>query len=447
MEITWNFQKILKEIEQIKSWKTKTFEEEASKYYALKRYYDLLWHRTANDKDLEERSLIFESTNSIDKYLAKKHRLEKKLTKIFNEQEQEMLLDFMKVTQNNSLKNTRTNLEAPLIRKYNYQLPNEAIIKMSDEFFNSIFFMDKNIASKMLDQDLICFSEACPTVYSSQLGKFYPTGHILCTYKESVDLSLLIILLHEIGHSKNLSFINGYFAKELHIGNIFGEFFSRLMELLSLDYFRENYDFLAPELNLYKYTLLNNQNNYLRMILSKLEKHPNITMHEIMTGPPKFLLENFGKNSVPELGPTENHYNEKKYYEIIIRYMEEELLTSKNSTALSEFKEKLKNPLTFIFPELIFGNNIPPSVHFADNIILDGKYLISTLLAMKFYYLIRADKEKGMALLKEVSEELIFNYKNTGIVLQKYGLEDFILPDYIQQYATDYNSEKTVIKK
>jgi len=439
VELNWNFQEILNEIEKLKKWKTKSFEEEASKYHVLKQYSDLLKTRTANDYELTEKSAINEyCIDWIHNYSSKKGKLERRMTKDFNDYARLSLVNFMESTQNHSLRDTFVDIEPPIINKYNYQFLTETIIKTGDEFFNTMPFMDKNILSRMSNQNLICLSELYKTTNASPMGTFFTTGHILCTYKDSVYFDVLMSLVHEIAHYQDFIVIDDYFAKELCINNIFLEFFAKTIELLALDYVIEKCDLLALDVNLYKYGVLNNQNRHLMETLFKLSNFA-AALCDVQANKPKFLLEIFNFESTPML--TDNSHDEKKYYENIIALGKEKIVEPGFSF----------NPFPFqdIIRQLVEGTKYhqPLSVKFSYDLLKSGKYLLSTLLAMKVYYLIKDDKEKGLIILKELSEELMINYKNSSQIIKKYGLEDYLLPDYIQQYANDYNSEKEIIKK
>lgn len=444
-KLDWNFQKIMQEIEELKKWKPKTKEEKASKYFCLKSYNDLLFARTINDQQLPDKKEIEKCLNWTMNYLDRKKSLRKNLTKTFDEQAQELLIEFMKLTQNNSLINTATNVNNPLIKNHLNQLTTENIIEIGNKVFNSIPFIENDKISKLISKDIITLTESYNTVYTNNTGRLFPTGHILCNYNENLYLNTLLNILHESAHNDNFNTINSYYEKELNISNFFSEFFPKLIELLGLDFIIKNYDSLDLDVNLCKFNFLNTQNKYLKNILSVMEK-PGIALNN--TNPAMSLLEMFGDNNTVISLPVNDSYNEKLYYEDIITYVEKELLASKSSTKFTELKKKINDPLSFI-PPLLGGCTSKEyySVEMANSILGSSKYLLSTLLAMKFYYIIKEDKEKGFTLLKEVMEELIINYKQSNSIIKKYKLEDFLTPDYIQQYTNDYNKENQVLKK
>lgn len=446
MNISWNFENIVKEIEILKKWRPKTKEEEASKFFALKAYNDLLFAISANDRELRKRTDIRAELDFLDQFLSHKKGLAKDLRKILDEQAQEMLINFMNLTRNHCLRETITNIDSPLVNRYNYQFSPDDIMEMGNAIFNSIPFMSRNSISRAVNEGKVCVTDSNNTIYTANLGKLYPTGHILCTYRDGIFFNSLINVLHESAHNRDLNLVLGQYAKELSIDNLFVEFFPRLIELLSLDYIREKHSYLALDVNHYKYNFLNNQNKYLSRTISATD-NPGLQIAKKLTDHPDYLIEMFGGDSTPKLLPANASYDEKAYYDDIISYVERELSESRSTTKLSELIEKINNPILFI-PPIIGGMECRyPSVRLADDILGSGKYLLGTLLAVKFYYLIKDDPEKGYALLKEVSEDLVRHYRFSETVLREHGINDYLEPDYIQQYAADYNSETRVMKK
>ena len=450
MELNWDFKKIFAEIESIKQMPTKTFEQEVSKYFALKAYYDLLLDKTANDYQLDEKESIREYIFWMHNYSDEHAKAEKQYTKIFNERSYQTLIDFLKLCENHPLINTLTKLNDPIIKKYGYEIPPDMIVKTGDEFYNSLDFMPKNILSKAAAENLISLTELEKTMNPFPTGTYYTTGHTLCSYKEKPDFYTLMTIIHETAHSDDFSNFNDFFTKEKGKKNIFSEFYPMLAELMCLDFISEKSDSFALDINLYKHNMLDSQNIYLKRVISKTS-HPNELLNEIQRKKPKFLLEAFSYKEMLLL-PPEQEINEKEHYEAIINYMERELIKSQNTNtltnALIKLKSKLKNPASFILSPYddIVGNK-HPSARFAREILANGKNLLSTLLAMKFYYLIKDDREKGMDLLEKVKEELITNHRYSAQTIKKYELEDYLQPDYIQQYAAEYNAEKEIIKK
>lgn len=404
MEINWNFKEITKEIEQLKKWKPTTFEEKTSKYLALKNYENLLFSRTFNDRELEKDSTLKESHAFTERYLNRNKGLNKTLNKIFDYRSQEMLIDFLKLVENHSLEDTKVDIESPLLNKYVNKLSAYEIIKLGDEFVNSIPFLEKNAISELANKGLISLTDADKTIYPSNLGKTYISGHVLSTYYNDIHLNSLINILSSFGHNRDLSFGRSYLEKELKIDNVFVKFFPRLIEMLSMDFIIEKENNLAIDASLSKYKFLTNQNNYL-------------------------------KNTNYILGSNQN-------YDQIIDDVEKSLRKTASVTKLKELKEKIKNPIP-----PIFGQPKNPIVMYSEVVLKNGTYLLGTLLAMKFYYLIKEDREKGMDLLKQVSADLVINNTNSMMVLKKYGLEDYLCPDYIKQYNQDYKLEKEEIKR
>lgn len=310
------------------------------------------------------------------------------------------------------------------------------MIKLGNKFFNTIPFMENNIVWKVIEQNLIHLTKTSKTVSPSPTGIYYPNRHILLTYNDSINLDSLFRMAHEIAHDKDIQKIAGFYQKELSKGNIFSEFFPKLVELLLIDFIIENCDFLALEVNLYKYFLLTNQNRYLQKVLISITNP-----QKVLNNQTNVLLECLNIKT-PLLSSFEASFNEKQYYEQLEQFIKNEMTSISNKTRLKDF---INNPLLHIFNLCNFPQK--SSIHLADSVLGDGKYLLSTLLAFKFYYLIKKDYEKGMALLKEATEEIFNNYQNPEIVINKYHLEDYLSVDYIQNYAHEYNTEKETIKK
>ena len=91
----------------------------------------------------------------------------------------------------------------------------------------------------------------------------------------------------------------------------------------------------------------------------------------------------------PLLSSFEASFNEKQYYEQLEQFIKNEMTSISNKTRLKDF---INNPLLHIFNLCNFPQK--SSIHLADSVLGDGKYLLSTLLAFKFYYLIKKDYEK-----------------------------------------------------
>lgn len=436
MNLSWDFQKIIQELEEIKDWKNHTFEQKASKYFALKQYCDMLFKVMIKNKELPERDLIINYTSLFYDYASNHESLTYKLRRIFDLQALQMLENFLKLTKGKSLNDTSVAIETSLISNYQYQLTEEAMIKLGNKFFNTIPFMENNIVWKVIEQNLIHLTKTSKTVSPSPTGIYYPNRHILLTYNDSINLDSLFRMVHEIAHDKDIQKIAGFYQKELSKGNIFSEFFPKLVELLLIDFIIENCDFLALEVNLYKYFLLTNQNRYLQKVLISITNP-----QKVLNNQTNVLLECLNIKT-PLLSSFEASFNEKQYYEQLEQFIKNEMTSISNKTRLKDF---INNPLLHIFNLCNFPQK--SSIHLADSVLGDGKYLLSTLLAFKFYYLIKKDYEKGMALLKEATEEIFNNYQNPEIVINKYHLEDYLSVDYIQNYAHEYNTEKETIKK
>ncbi len=430
MNITWDFQKIIKEINEIKNWKAFAFEQKASKYFALKKYSDMLFKSTINDRELPERGLINLNTSLFYDYASSNESLTYKLHKIFDIQALQMVDNFLKLTREYNLKDTVINLDLPLISNYQYQLTDDLFVKFGDEFFNRIPFIEKNMVSKMIERNLIYLTKTSNTTNTSPIGIYYTNRHILLTHNKCINLDSLFRVIHEVAHDKDLQKINSFYQKELHMADIFSEFYPKLVELLLMDFIVEKCDFLSLEVNLYKHSFLNHQNRHLINVLSNVTNPQKVLDNYELN----ILLPYFNINK-PLLTNFEKSINEKQYYKQIEQFVRNEISYISKT---NRFKDFINNPMYYIF-NIFDSPQRENSILLAGSILSDGKYLLSTLLAFKFYYLIKLDFEKGMDLLKEVTEELFNDYQNPEIVINKYHLEDYLSPDYIQNYANEYN--------
>lgn len=424
MNITWDFQKIIREINEIKNWKTSGFEQKASKYFTLKKYSDMLFTSTINDRELPERSLIKLNTSLFYDYASSNKSLTYKLHKIFDIQALQMVDNFLKLTREYNLKDTVINLDLPLIDNYQYQLTDDLFVKFGDEFFNRIPFIEKNIVSKMIERNLIYLTKTSNTANPSPNGIYYTNRHILLTHNKCINLDSLFRVIHEVAHDKDFQKINSFYQKELHMANIFSEFYPKLVELLLMDFIVEKCDFLSLEVNLYKHSFLNHQNRYLINVLSNVTNPQKVLDNYELLCIDKPLFTNFEKS-----------INEKQYYKQIEQFVGNKISHISKSNRVKDF---INNPMYYIL-NIFDSSQREKSILLAGSILSDGKYLLSTLLAFKFYYLIKLDFEKGMDLLKEVTEELFNDYQNPEIVINKYHLEDYLSPDYIQNYTNEYN--------
>lgn len=409
MEKNWNFKEITNEIERIKNWKPKSEAEETEKYLALAEYERMLFDRTINDNELYSQPNIKESMTIAGKYVNRKKALDKKISKSTDEYLQERLIDFLKLMQNQTIENSKLDINSPIKDNYVNNLAVDDIVKLGDEFLNSIPFINRNAISEMIDKELLSLTNSDKVAYSKDLAIPYSTGHILSSYDENINLKILINILSAYVQNSDRNLGKGYFNKELNKNNIFTKFLPKIIELMSLDFIAEKNKSLAIDGNLFKNKLLNNYNMYSNNLTSILKMN--------------------------------------KDYDNIINNVEKELIESKNTTKLSELKEKLKDPTLFVPPFL--GNrkySKYPSVHLANDILSSGRDVFGTLLAMKFYYLIKEDKEKGLWLLK-VTHNLLTDNQTFILNNHNHNLGDYLTPDYVEQYNNDYKSEQEVIKK
>lgn len=407
MEKNWNFNEITKEIERIKNWKPQCESEKIEKYLALKEYEDMLFARTANDRGLESQHGIKKSMSIAGKYVNRKKGLDKKIKKEKDEYIQQMLINYLELTKNHSIDNNVLDINSPINNRYVNNLSIENLAKIGDGILSSIPFMEENGISKMIDKGLLSLTDSDKTIYSPNLAKSYSTGHMLSTYDENINLKTLINILSSYAKNTDINLGEGYHTKKLNNNHMFASFLPKITELLSLDSIAENNESFATDINLFKNKILNKYNMHLNNLMPLDYKNEDI--------------------------------------DYLIEFVSEELLASKNSTKLKEIREKIKNPSLFL-PQIYGGfKNISPSVVLSEDILCSGRDILGTLLAMKFYYLIKEDKEKGMWILNLITRSLVTN-KNTNI-LNHYCLDDYLSPDYIQQYNNDYKLEQKVIRK